>query len=80
MPIYLGEGEVDDLDVAFGVLVREADPKQDAQGSAERVARHEELGVFLALVLEHLFDLHAVGEKLVSVGAKVRVTELGLEG
>ena len=59
---YLGAAEVDDLDVAFGVLVREADPKQDAQGSAERVARHEDLGV--RLELEHLVDLRVVvGEK-----------------
>ena len=60
---YLWAAEVDDLDVAFGVLVREADPKQDAQGSAERVARHEELGVLLALELEHFFDLRVVREK-----------------
>ena len=62
---YLGAAEVDDLHVALGVLVREADPEQDAQCSAKRVACHEELGVrnpLLVLEVEHLFHLRVFRE------------------
>ena len=50
------------MDVVLGELEREADAAQDAQRGAERVARHEDLGVILEL--EHLVDLRVVvGEK-----------------
>eukprot|EP00964_Phaeocystis_antarctica_P041232 scaffold23575_cov65-Phaeocystis_antarctica.AAC.3 len=52
---YLGAAEVDDLHVAFGVLEREPDSEEHAEGAAKRVACHEELG--FGSLGEHLFHL-----------------------
>ena len=62
---HLGAAEVEDLDVVLGILERKAGAAQDAQRGAERVARHEDLGVLLELFLEleHLIDLRVGGRR-----------------